>query len=76
MPTRSGLVRAAQLIVLMASFIGQAAANLPFTTSYPLQCTTLNVTFTPQANNFPYNVYIMSVGAMGTLRLRVLPLVI
>lgn len=51
------------LVFLLAA--SSAEARLEFTTSYPRQCTPLNITWTPTASGFPYSVYIMAVGGTG-----------
>ena len=51
------------LVLLLAA--REAEARLDFTTSYPRQCTPLNITWTPTASGYPYSVYIMAVGGTG-----------
>ncbi|PWN35152.1 uncharacterized protein FA14DRAFT_38137 [Meira miltonrushii] len=38
-------------------------ADFEFTTSYPRECTTLNVTWKPEMDGFPYSVYVMVLSA-------------
>jgi hypothetical protein len=59
------------LLGVILLLTGSAQASLPFTTSYPRQCTPLNITWTPTSDGYPYSVYIMAVG--GTIQSFAIP---
>lgn len=51
------------VVLVFIALAHTVSASLPFTVSYPRQCTPLNVTWTPTPNGYPYSVYILGIGS-------------
>lgn len=50
-------------LLLLVVIFHLAHADFEFTTSYPQECTPLNITWKPDWSAFPYSVYFMVIGA-------------
>jgi hypothetical protein len=50
-------------LVLAGGLVHSVNADFEFTTSYPQECTTFNITWKPDLSAFPYSVYFMVMSA-------------